>query len=397
MQSAAMVSRDGAVDWLCLPRFDSDAVFAAMLGDKFNGQWRLNPTAEEGPPSRAGQVRRRYQKDTLILETEWTTAGGTVRVIDFMPPRSDSSPALVRIVEGVAGAVEMECVLRLRFGYGRIVPWVRRVDHAIWAAAGPDSVWIRTPVKMIGRGLAHRASFVVRAGERVPFVLSWAPSQHDDPPPPHRCRRGAQRDRRVLDRLGVALQLPRQVPGCGRPLADHDQGTDLRADRRHRRGADHVAARGSRRSAELGLPVLLAPGRDDRPRGAAQDRVLGRGGGLAALAGPRGGRDRGGRPDHVRGGGRAPADRVDRGLAVRLRGLRSGPDRQRCRPPGSVRRVRRGRGHHHARPAGRAQLRPALDQPDRSAAGLSRGSTGPSRTKASGRCAAVPGTSSTPR
>ena len=183
MQSAAMVSRDGAIDWLCLPRFDSDAVFAAMLGDKFNGQWRLNPTAEEGPRSRAGQVHWRYQKDTLILQTEWKTIGGTVRVIDFMPPRSDTTPALVRIVEGVSGAVEMECVLRMRFGYGRIVPWVRRVDQAIWAAAGPDSVWIRTPVKLVGHGLAHRASFVVRAGERVPFVLTWAPSQRDDPPP----------------------------------------------------------------------------------------------------------------------------------------------------------------------------------------------------------------------
>lgn len=183
MQTAALVSREGAIDWLCLPRFDSDAVFAAMLGDKLNGQWRLNPTAEEGPRARAGRVERHYQKDTLILQTQWTTVGGTVRVIDFMPPRSDSSPVLVRIVEGVAGAVEMECVLRLRFGYGRIVPWVRRMDQAVWAVAGPDSVWIRTPVKLIGHGLAHRASFVVRAGERVPFVMTWMPSHLEHPPP----------------------------------------------------------------------------------------------------------------------------------------------------------------------------------------------------------------------
>ena len=136
MQSAAMVSRDGAIDWLCLPRFDSDAVFAAMLGDHNNGEWRLNPTAEEGPPSRAGRVDRHYQKDTLILHTDWQTAGGTVRVIDFMPPRSGSTPALVRIVEGVSGAVEMECVLRMRFGYGRIVPWVRRTDRGQRAIGG---------------------------------------------------------------------------------------------------------------------------------------------------------------------------------------------------------------------------------------------------------------------
>ena len=101
MQSAALVSREGSIDWLCLPRFDSDAVFAAMLGDGKNGQWRLNPTAEEGPPSRAGRVERRYQKDTLILETLWTTVSGVVKVIDFMPPRGDDTPVLVRIVEGV--------------------------------------------------------------------------------------------------------------------------------------------------------------------------------------------------------------------------------------------------------------------------------------------------------
>jgi GH15 family glucan-1,4-alpha-glucosidase len=176
MQSAALVSREGSIDWLCLPRFDSDAVFAAVLGDGKNGQWRLNPTTEEGPPSRAGRVERRYQKDTLILETLWTTLGGVVKVIDFMPPRGDDTPVLVRVVEGVEGAVEMESHLTLRFGYGRIVPWVRRVDQAIWAVAGPDSVWLKTPVKMVGRDLAHQAEFVVRAGERVPFVLTWQPS-----------------------------------------------------------------------------------------------------------------------------------------------------------------------------------------------------------------------------
>jgi GH15 family glucan-1,4-alpha-glucosidase len=183
MQSAALVSRQGSIDWLCLPRFDSDAIFAALLGDGRNGQWRLNPTAEEGPAARAGQVERCYQKDSLVLETQWTTAGGVVKVIDFMPPRGDDTPVLVRIVEGVEGAVEMESHLTLRFGYGRIVPWVRRVDQAVWAVAGPDSVWIRTPVKLVGREMAHQADFVVRAGDRVPFVLTWLPSHHKGPPP----------------------------------------------------------------------------------------------------------------------------------------------------------------------------------------------------------------------
>ncbi len=183
MQSAALVSREGSIDWLCLPRFDSDAVFAAMLGDGQNGRWGLNPAAAAGPPSRAGILERRYRPDTLILETRWTTAGGTVRVTDFMPPRGDDTPVLVRIVEGVTGAVEMESTIALRFGYGRVVPWVRRIEHVVCAVAGPDSVWITTPVRLVGHEMAHHADFVVRAGERVPFVLTWLPSHVPGPPP----------------------------------------------------------------------------------------------------------------------------------------------------------------------------------------------------------------------
>ena len=137
MQSAALVSREGSIDWLCLPRFDSDAVFAALLGDGRNGQWRLNPTTADGPPSRAGQVERRYQKDTLILETQWSTVGGVVKVIDFMPPRGDDTPVMIRIVEGVEGAVEMESVhhaaLRLR------------PDRALGAPGRPGRLGRRRP------------------------------------------------------------------------------------------------------------------------------------------------------------------------------------------------------------------------------------------------------------
>jgi GH15 family glucan-1,4-alpha-glucosidase len=182
MQSAALISRDGSVDWLCVPRFDSPACMAALLGDESNGQWRISPTAAQGPPLRRGQVSRRYEDSTLILETEWRTVGGTVRVIDFMPPRTDEAPVLVRIVEGVEGAVEMECVWRLRFDYGKVVPWVRRMNHAIVAIAGPNSVWLRTPVRLVGHDMAHQASFTVRAGERVPFVFAWKASHLGVPP-----------------------------------------------------------------------------------------------------------------------------------------------------------------------------------------------------------------------
>ncbi|HEY7147675.1 MAG TPA: glycoside hydrolase family 15 protein [Streptosporangiaceae bacterium] len=181
LRSAALISRDGSVDWLCAPRFDSPACFTALLGDEDNGHWLLAPTSAQIPGERRGVVSRRYQDDTLVLETEWRTFGGVVRVIDFMPCAGEA-PVLVRIVEGVSGAVEMETVLRLRFGYGQVVPWVRRINGSVAAVAGPDSVWLRTPVRLTGREMAHQASFVVRAGERVPFVLSWISSHLGAPP-----------------------------------------------------------------------------------------------------------------------------------------------------------------------------------------------------------------------
>jgi GH15 family glucan-1,4-alpha-glucosidase len=181
MQSAALIDRQGSVDWLCLPRFDSDACFAALLGDERHGQWRISPTMAGGPEARRGEVSRRYEDGTLILETVWETMSGAVRVLDFMPPREGEDPVLVRIVEGVRGAVEMECVLRVRFGYGKVLPWMRRVDHCLSAVAGPDSVWLRTPVRLVGRNMSHEGAFTVRAGERVPFVLCWMPSHAGAP------------------------------------------------------------------------------------------------------------------------------------------------------------------------------------------------------------------------
>ena len=150
MQSAALVGRDGSIDWLCLPRFDSPACFAGLLGDDRHGHWRIAPAAG------AGQASRAYQGETLILQTQWQTATGTARVIDFMPRRDEAAPVLVRIVEGVQGTVDMDCVLRVRFGYGQVVPWARRIDGSVNAVAGPDSVWVSTPVRRGGGGNGHR-------------------------------------------------------------------------------------------------------------------------------------------------------------------------------------------------------------------------------------------------
>jgi GH15 family glucan-1,4-alpha-glucosidase len=176
MQSAALVSRDGSVDWLCLPRFDSPACFAALLGTDRNGYWRIAPAGTGGEAGAGIQVSRRYQGDTLILETDWTTPTGSVRVTDFMPPRDGRTPVLVRNVQGLSGSVDMDCVFVLRFGYGQVLPWMRREEGNLLGVAGPDSVWLATPVRLAGLGFTHQATFTVRAGERIPFVLTWMPS-----------------------------------------------------------------------------------------------------------------------------------------------------------------------------------------------------------------------------
>ncbi|MFF3603576.1 glycoside hydrolase family 15 protein [Streptomyces sp. NPDC002463] len=176
LQTAALIGRDGSVDWLCLPRFDSAACFAAILGDENNGHWTIAPKGATTCST------RRYAEDTLVLETYWETRTGTVKVIDFMPQR-DRAPDLMRIVEGVSGSVEMASVLRLRFDYGSIVPWVRRADGHRVAIAGPDSVWLRSEphVKTWGQQFSTQSAFTVAAGEKVAFVLTWHPSHEPRP------------------------------------------------------------------------------------------------------------------------------------------------------------------------------------------------------------------------
>ena len=169
LHTAALVARSGSVDWMCMPNFDSPACFAALLDSPEAGRWLLAPTG-------AGNcTRRRYRTGTLILETEWDTADGSVRVIDFMPARDDSAD-MVRIVEGLKGNVRMQGELLLRFDYGRIVPWVRRNEHGLSAIAGPDAAYLRTPAPLEGRDMRTISEFTVKAGDRIPFVLHWAHS-----------------------------------------------------------------------------------------------------------------------------------------------------------------------------------------------------------------------------
>jgi GH15 family glucan-1,4-alpha-glucosidase len=177
-ESAALVGRDGSIDWWCTPRFDSAASFAALLGTPEHGRWQLSPVAEPG--SGPIKITRRYRGETLVLETEFETATGSAAVIDFLPLH-ESGTALLRIIEGRRGTVRMQMDLRIRFDYGSIVPWVRKEGGSLLAVGGPDSLRLHTAVPTRGEGLSTVATFEVKAGERVPFELAWCPSHERHP------------------------------------------------------------------------------------------------------------------------------------------------------------------------------------------------------------------------
>lgn len=181
LHTAALLSRDGSIDWLCLPRFDSGSCFAALLHDESAGHWRLSP-ASGGPAT-----RRAYRDDTLIMDTEWDTAEGSVRVTDFMPPRGEAAD-VVRIVEGLSGRVPMRMHLVIRFDYGNVVPWIRRSEDGLIAIAGPDTLCLTTPADVRGDHMSTVAEFEVAAGDKVPFVLTHVSSHR-----PHAVRAHADR------------------------------------------------------------------------------------------------------------------------------------------------------------------------------------------------------------
>ena len=176
-ETAALVGRDGSIDWLCWPAFDSDACFAALLGTHRNGRWRIAPADD------SATISRRYRGDTLILETRFETTEGVVTLVDFMPPRGAASD-IVRLVRGERGRVHMRMELIIRFGFGRDIPWVKRGENgARLAICGPDMLVLRTPVESHGKDMTTVAEFEVAAGETIPFVLTYGRSHLPAPAP----------------------------------------------------------------------------------------------------------------------------------------------------------------------------------------------------------------------
>ena len=172
--TAALVGKDGSIDWLCVPRFDAGACFAALLGTPEHGRWLM------APRDAAARVTRNYRKDTLILETRYDTDSGSALVTDYMP--LGQQPVVTRIVEGLSGTVSMHLELVIRFDYGSTVPWVSQRAGHFTAVAGPDALQLETAIVLHGRGLSSVADFEVRTGERIPFSLTWYPS-HEEPRP----------------------------------------------------------------------------------------------------------------------------------------------------------------------------------------------------------------------
>ena len=235
-QTAALVGRNGSIDWLCWPRFDSAACFAALLGGPENGYWKIAPA--EGTFA----VSRRYLPDTLILETEFETAEGAVTLLDFMPVRSLQSD-LVRIVVGKRGRVAMESEGVLRFDYGASVPWVTLSDggKALRAVAGPDLALLCSPVPLENAERKTRARFEVSAGETFAFVLTYT-SSHLEISHKVEPQKALEETEAFWKRWSARCSIGGEWAGAGAALADHAQGAHLCADRRHRRRADHLAA-----------------------------------------------------------------------------------------------------------------------------------------------------------
>src|SRR3954467_6335254 len=290
--SAALVNRDGSIDWLCLPRYDSDAIFARIL-DPDGGHWSLRPAGEY-------PAERRDVSGSLVIETTFTTPGGVVRMRDamaFAPGQRghdlghDAPHEVLRSVEGVSGSVELVMELVPRPEYGLVRPLIRIVDGGAKTFGGPNRIEVASSAPLELRDAGMHASFAVNEGQRLGFAIAWMSPEHRDPPRPTappaaaaaaRRRRGAgrRRRRRMAVLGGRARRLRRAAPRPRAPLRPRAQGPDVPPDRRGRRRPHDIAAGDGRRRAQLGLSLLVDPRLEPHPRGPLHRRMHRRGGGV---------------------------------------------------------------------------------------------------------------------
>ena len=278
--TAALVGRNGSIDWLCWPHFDSAACFAALLGTPDHGRWLIAPA---DPPAR---VQRSYRDGSLVLETVFTTDEGEVALTDFMPVDARGS-SVVRVVEGRSGRVRMTMELLLRFDFGATIPWVTRLagGQAVRAIAGPNLVVFRADVPLVGRGLTTVSDFTVGEGERVRFTLSHGPS-HEDIPFALDVASALDSTERFWTDWSGRCTYQGEWPEAVRRSLVGPEGADLPLDGGHGSRTNYLASGGIGRHPQLGLPLLLAQGRDDYALRHAPLRLYGRGIRLAGLAAP---------------------------------------------------------------------------------------------------------------
>ena len=303
LEAAALVGRTGAVDWLCLPRFDSASCFSALLGDDRHGRWLVAPAGEVQANS------RRYRPGTLVLETDFETSEGAVRLIDFMPRRAQGPPRVMRIVEGLRGRVPMRMELSVRPDYGSIKPWIELASDGAIATAGPDAFRLSTPLPLQVEDGTVIAEFVAVEGARERLTLTWHLSYEESPPVEDADSALARTEawwREWSGRCSYRGRVSRRGPD----LADRAQGDDLGDDGSGDRGADDLAAGGDRRRAQLGLPLLLAARLGACAGGAACRRLHRRGVGIPRFHAASRHRRPDDDPDHVRDRRRAAPDRV---------------------------------------------------------------------------------------
>ena len=293
-RTAALVARDGDIDWLCWPRFDSDACLSALLGDERHGAWRLRPT--EG-----ADVSRSYCGDTQVLQTEFRTSGGVLRLTDFMPLGEDDVSAVIRRLDVREGAVEVETALSLRFGYGEIAPWFSALSGpgigGFSGEVGPDLVVLRGPGLWRDRDVLRARFTAPWGGARrlcLAACLFGAANSRPDRP-----GKGARPHAGIVAGLDRPLRPEDGLARRSEAFAPHAQSADAYAEREHRRGAHARPAGKAGRSDELGLPLLLAERLRLHPHCLAQCRIPRRSAGVAALVAAGRGRSAGQDAGHV--------------------------------------------------------------------------------------------------